>query len=457
MNADKAGGPALSGSTVIALCGGTVVTSVDPPEVTQADIMFAGDRVLAVGGVPVGAHRVDCGGTLIVPGNVCAHHHLYSALARGMPFALAPPADFIQILQRVWWRLDRALDEASIRASALTAGLEALLAGTTTVVDHHASPNAIDGSLDIIADALGQLGLRSVLAYEVTDRDGQQRAKAGLAENGRFLATRRPLARGMVGAHASFTLSEETLAACVDYARQAGVGIHLHLAEDAVDNRDAKARFGESATARLRRAGAITDLSLLAHCVHLTEPEIEFIEKRRATVALNPRSNMNNSVGYSPFSLRTGRVALGTDGIGGNMFAESQSGYFQARASTLRTPPEWPLARLSAGAALAGRAFGEPLLGTLRPGAPADAVVLDYHAPAPLTGASLAGHWVFGLDASYVRDVYVAGVRVAAAGRSTRLDEAALAAKASAEAARLWARVEEIPPHDFAPGERSGR
>jgi putative selenium metabolism protein SsnA len=439
---------------VVALCGGTVMTSLDPPEVAKIDLMFAGNRVLALGAAPSGAHRVDCGGTLIVPGNVCAHHHLYSALGRGMPFGLEPPADFPQILRRVWWRLDRALDEASIRASALTAGLEALLAGTTTVVDHHASPNAIDGSLDIIADALGQLGMRSVLCYEVTDRDGVQRAKAGLAENGRFLATRRPLARGMMGAHASFTLSDETLAACVDDAKQAGVGIHIHLAEDGVDNRDSMARCGESAATRLRKAGAITSQSVLAHCVHVTEPEIEFIEQHRATVALNPRSNMNNSVGNSPFGLRPGRVALGTDGIGGNMFAESQSGFFRAREATLQTPLDWPLARLAAGAAVAGRAFDEPLLGTLRVGAPADAVILDYNAPTPLSDASLAGHWVFGLDAKNVRDVYVAGVRVVAAGRSTRLDGAELAAKASAVAARLWARVEEIPPHDFAPRER---
>ncbi len=444
-----------AGENVIALCGGTVVTSLDPPEVAEADLALAGDRVIALGTAPSGAERSDCGGTLIIPGNVCAHHHLYSALARGMPFGLAPPADFTQILQRVWWRLDRALDEPSIRASALTAGLEALLAGTTTVVDHHASPNAIDGSLDIIADALGELGLRSVLCYEVSDRDGPGRARAGLAENRRFLSVSRPLSRGMIGAHASFTLSDETLAACVNGARQAGVGIHVHVAEDAADNRDSIARGGEPAATRLAKAGAITSQSVLAHCVHVSRPEIELIDELRATVACNPRSNMNNSVGHSPFSLRAGRVALGTDGIGGNMFAESQSGFFRAREATLATPPDWPLARLAASAALAGRAFGEPLLGTLRPGAPADAVVLDYHAPAPLTAASLAGHWVFGLDAGCVRDVYVAGERVVAAGRSTRLDGAELAAKSQAHAARLWTRIEEVPPHDFAPREWS--
>ncbi|MGO8962066.1 MAG: amidohydrolase family protein [Streptosporangiaceae bacterium] len=438
---------------VLALCGGSVVTSLDPPEVIDADLMLAGDRVLSVGTAPDGVARSDCTGAVLVPGLVCAHHHMYSALARGMPFRLEPPTDFTQILQRVWWRLDRALDEAAVRASALAAGLEALLAGTTTVVDHHCSPNAIDGSLDIIADALGLLGLRSVLCYEVTDRDGPQRARAGLAENQRFLASSRPLARGMMGAHASFTLSDETLAACVDGARQAGVGIHVHVAEDAADNRDAESRCGLTAAKRLHRAGVFTDQSLLAHCVHVTEPEIELVAAAGATVACNPRSNMNNSVGHSPFSLRTGRVALGTDGIGGNMITESQVGFFRAKEASLQTPPDWPLARLAASAALAGGAFGEPLLGTLRPGAPADVVVLEYPAPTPLAAASLAGHWVFGLDARCVRDVYVAGQLVVEHGRSTRLDGIELAAKNSAEAARLWARVEDIAPHDYAPRE----
>jgi putative selenium metabolism protein SsnA len=451
---------------VVVLSGGTVVTSLDPPEVTQTDLVLAAGRVQA-GPAPEAAIRRDCAGTLIIPGGVCAHHHLYSALARGMPFRLAPPADFTEILQRIWWRLDRALDPASIRASALRGGLDALLAGTTTIVDHHASPNAIDGSLDIIAGALGELGLRSVLCYEVTDRDGPGRAADGLAENRRFLAAQltseRPLARGMIGAHASFTMSDQTLAACAAAAAAAGTGVHIHLAEDEADNRDAADRCGQSAAARLHRHGIMNENALLAHCVRVSAPDIGLISAAGATVACNPRSNMNNGVGHSPFSLHPGRdargaggtrgarVALGTDGIGGDLIAESQAGFFRAREAELAVPPDWPLARLAAGAALAGRAFGEPLLGTLAPGGPADLVVLDYPAPTPLTAASLAGHWVFGLDSRRVRDVYVAGEQVIAAGRSTRLDEAELAAASTAQATRLWRRVDEIPPHPFRP------
>ena len=165
------------------LTGATVVTSLDPVQVVRYDVHVADGRIAASSG---GAHR-DCSGCLVVPGNVCAHTHLYSALARGMPYALEPPANFTQILQRIWWRLDRALDEGSIRASALVGGMEALLSGTTTLVDHHASPNAIDGSLDIIEEALASLRVRSVLCYETSDRDGLAHAAAGVLENRRFL------------------------------------------------------------------------------------------------------------------------------------------------------------------------------------------------------------------------------------------------------------------------------
>ncbi len=340
-----------------------------------------------------------------------------------MPYSLAPPRNFTEILQRVWWRLDRALDEESVRASALRGGLDALLAGTTTIVDHHASPNYVDGSLDVVADALGALGVRSVLCYEVSERDGPERAAAGLAENRRFLAAQRPLARGMVGAHASFTLSDETLTSCAELADARATGVHIHVAEDGVDEEDSLERCGLRVVERLGATGVLTERALLAHCVHVDDAEVARIESAGATVACNPRTNMNNGVGHSPFNVRGGRVAFGTDGIGGDMLAEAQAGFFRAREADLTTAPDWPLARLAEGARLAGRVYGEPLLGTLRPGAPADLCVLDYEPPTPLEPANLAGHFVFGLSSRAVRDVYVAGERVVADGRSARLDE----------------------------------
>jgi putative selenium metabolism protein SsnA len=436
----------------VLLRGGRVVTALSPARIVDADVLIDGDRVVSVGGAPSNATtRIDCSGCLVIPGNVCAHTHVYSALARGMPYALEPPHDFVEILQRVWWRLDRALDEGSVRASALVGAMEALLAGTTTLVDHHASPNAIDGSLDVVADAFQSLGLRSVVCYEVSDRDGPERARAGVEENRRFLARKhRPLVRGMVGAHASFTLSDETLASCVEVSRATGAGIHVHAAEDAADERDSRARFGKSVAERLRDAGALTADALLAHCVHLDEAECKLVREAGTTVAHNARSNMNNGVGRTPLAA-LGPVAVGTDGIGADMFEESRIGFFRLREDTLEAPYDWPLARLAEGARLAGRIFGEPALGTIEPGAPADVVVLDYEAPAPLDGANLVGHWVFGLGSRAVRDVIVAGVPVVRDRRLTQVDQQELSRAAAVDAKRLWERLEQIGPHPFEP------
>ena len=229
--------------------GATVVAALDPPVLEEADIHVADGRIAAVGrGLVVDAPVLDAGGCVVVPGNVNAHTHAYSALSRGMPYMLEPPTSFVQILQRIWWRLDRALDAQSIRASALVAAREAALAGTTSLVDHHASPNAIDGSLDLIADAFAEIGIRSVLAYEVSDRDGPERAIAGVAENARFhqrtASGNTPLSRAMVGAHASFTLSDRTLEQCAALAASRVVGLHIHVAEDAADEDDSLSRTG---------------------------------------------------------------------------------------------------------------------------------------------------------------------------------------------------------------------
>jgi putative selenium metabolism protein SsnA len=433
------------------LTGATVVASLDPVRVVQDGLHVVDGRIAAAGG---GA-RVDCSGCLVVPGNVCTHTHLYSALARGMPYALEPPASFLEILQRIWWRLDRGLDEASVRASALVGGMEALLSGTTTLVDHHASPRAIDGSLDVIEESLRALGARSVLCYETSDRDGPAAAREGVHENERFLGRAEhgalPLARGMVGAHASFTLSEETLAACGDVSRRHAVGLHVHAAEDAADERDAEARFGCRVVARLAAAGVLDERTLLAHGVHLDDAEVALVHAAGAAIAHNARSNMNNAIGRARLGTLGARVSLGTDGIGADMFEESRAAFFRQREDDGATAAGWPLQRLAEGARLAGRAFGEPLLGTLCPGAPADLVVLDYGAPTPVHAGSLEGHWVFGLSSRAVRDVMVAGEWVVRDRRLARVDQGELVAHALPEAERLWRRLDEIPAHAFEP------
>ncbi|HSF60133.1 MAG TPA: amidohydrolase family protein [Gaiellaceae bacterium] len=434
------------------LSGATVVLSLDPVLVGDVDVHVKDGRIASEGG---GSERRDCSGCLLVPGNVCAHTHLYSALARGMPYHLEPPEDFLQTLQRVWWRLDRALGEDTIRASALVGGMEALLSGTTTLVDHHASPNAIDGSLDVVEDALSTLGVRSVLCYETSDRDGVVRAEAALAENRRFVERVRheqlPLARGLIGAHASFTLSDDTLAACADAARQLGVGLHIHAAEDAIDEHDSLVLHGLGVASRLAQAGALDHRTLLAHGVHLDDSEIALVHAANASLAHNVRSNMNNAVGRARLAALGPRVALGTDGIGSDMFEESRTAYFRLREEARGVGPDWALERLAAGARFAGAAFGERQLGRLQPGAPADLVVLDYASPAPLHAGSFPGHWIFGLASRHVRDVLVAGEWVVLDRQLTRLDAQELAAEARAQAERLWKRLDEIGPHEFEP------
>lgn len=258
--------------------------------------------------------------TVSTPGLVCAHHHLYSALARGMPAPSRTPGGFQEILELVWWRLDLALDLEAIEWSAKLGALEALERGTTAIIDHHESPNAIEGSLSIIADACQEVGVRISCAYGVTGRHGPEGAAAGLAENDRFLGDGER--EGYVGLHAAFTCSDDTIAAAAELARKHDVGVHVHVAE------------GDSDTWQ-RLVDHSDDDWLIVHGVHLPDDH-----GLRGTLVHNPRSNMNNSVGYA----RPGRfdvpIALGTDGIGADMLEEFRLAYVAARADDVTATPD---------------------------------------------------------------------------------------------------------------------
>lgn len=338
--------------------------------------------------------------TATTPGLACAHTHLYSALARGMPAPSHPPRNFPEILELVWWRVDRALDTEMIRWSAMLGALEALESGTTAIVDHHSSPNAIEGSLDVVAAACAEVGVRVACCYEVTDRNGAEGAKAALAENERFL---RAGGKGYVGAHASFTLSDETLDAVCGLASDLGAGVHVHVAEDPVD-----AAAGE------RLAGRADDSWLLAHAVHLREP-------LPGTIVHNPRSNLNNAVGYGR-PARFPRVALGTDGIGADMLEEFRLAYALARADDVTATPATAWAWLQTGAELV-------------PETRDDRVTWSYEPMEPWHLAFTPG----------VRPVQVEidGHTVLDENGPTRVDGAEVRARAAEQAARLHARLEE--------------
>jgi putative selenium metabolism protein SsnA len=434
------------GKPMLVLEGGTIVDTKSP-RVRRADLWIANGKIASVGtpdagdaDVAVAVERIDCEGCLILPGLVCGHGHLYSALASGMPGPAQAPTNFVEILERVWWKLDKALDETSLRSSALVGALGAVRSGTTTIIDHHASPSFIDGSLDVIADALENVGLRNVLCYEVTDRGGVEKRDAGLRENERFLEADRALSRGLVGAHASFTLSAETLEACVDIQKRKGSGMHVHLGEDGADQVDSLEKYGVRVMQRMADAGALGPKTLFAHGVHLDDKERELLASSECWIAHNPRSNMNNSVGYANPMDFGKRVVLGTDGIGADMFAESQHAFFRARERGLSADAAVMLEWLTNGATLVSSLFEQPI-GELSPGAAADVIVLDSPTATPLSDGNFPWHWMFGFSSRMVRDVLTGGRVVLRDRRFPHIDEAAILAEARAVAPELWGRM----------------
>ncbi len=328
---------------MIALLGGTIV-ELDPPRVERADVVLDRGhvtRVVPAGGeIPKVASPVDVHGCLITPAFVVAHTHLYSSLARGMPPPDATPATFPEILARVWWKLDRALDDELVSVSALVGAIEAVKRGVACVIDHHASPRAVHGSLDRIAAALGHsVGIRGILCYETSDRDGHEALDAGSAENARFACGRGgdPAChvRAMVVAHAPFTLEDETLVALADLSARTSAPLHVHVAEDGTDLADA-ARRRTTLGERLIRLGAAPpgDDRRARRAPRRRSDRDGSLERAGAWVVTNARSNMNNAVGLAPAAGR--RVALGTDGIGADMIAEAQAHFFFFSATPRR-------------------------------------------------------------------------------------------------------------------------
>ncbi|HAZ55699.1 MAG TPA: hypothetical protein DCY78_00510 [Acidimicrobiaceae bacterium] len=337
------------------------------------------------------------------PGLVCAHHHLYSALARGMPAPPRTPSGFVEILELVWWRLDRALDLESIRWSAMLGALEALERGCTAVIDHHESPEAIEGSLTVIADACAEVGIRVNCAYGITDRHGADGALRGLAENERFL---RDGGRGMVGVHAAFTCTDGTLEAAAGLAAELGVGVHVHVAEGPGDA-DAMDRFRDLAS----------DDWMLVHGVHLPDDH-----GLAGTMVHNPRSNMNNAVGYARPARFANPVALGSDGIGADMLDEFRLAYVRHREDDVTASPEVAWGWLATG-------------WDLFPEARSDRVTWSYADMDPWCLAFTTGVGPLTVE--------VDGELVLVDGRPTRVDPDEIRARAAEEAVRLHRRIED--------------
>jgi putative selenium metabolism protein SsnA len=401
---------------------------------------------------------LDADGQLVMPAAICAHTHFYGAFARGMAVPDEPARNFPQILERLWWRLDKALTMEDVRYSALVCLVDAIRHGTTTLIDHHASPNAIEGSLDAIVQAVQEAGLRASLCYEVTDRDGPERARAGIEENLRFaewVADRRSdgeLGKGQCriaasfGLHASLTLSDETLEECVGAA--SATGFHIHVAEDVADQEDSLRKSGKRVVQRLHEAGILGPQTIAAHCVHVDEDERAILAETGTWATHQPRSNMNNAVGVSPVEtmLAAGvNVGLGNDGFSNNMLAEMKTAYLVHKLGQ-RDP------RAMGGEAVMSLAYAnnarlacvywpELTLGELRPGAAADLVFLNYQPTTPLVAGNLPWHLLFGVEASMITTTICAGRVLMRDRKLLTLDEEAITARSRELAAALWERL----------------
>ncbi len=447
---------------------GRLVTMTEPNEVIEDGALYIHDGLIADLGRSqeilarhqpdhadgAGDDVIDAGGKLILPANICAHTHFYGAFARGMSVPGDPPSTFTEILERLWWKLDRALDMEGIWYSTLVCLIDAIRHGTTTLIDHHASPNAIDGSLDVIASAVEQSGLRAALCYEVSDRNGMEGARAGIRENIRFALAcqeRHSLAvKPAFGLHALFTISDETLDRCVADAAAAGIPVHLHVAEDQVDQLKSLANYKLRVVERLAVHGGLGGNTLCAHCVHVNENEIAVLAEAGSKVSHQPRSNMNNAVGTAPVKAMLGAglcVGLGNDGFSNNAFTEMKFANLLHR-HTAHDPQamEAPTVLHIAYACNAqiARLFWSSPCGTLQVGAQADVILADYRPFTPFTSTNAAWHIMFGMDGSEVTHTLCAGQVVMKNRQILTLDEVEIASRAVEVAERTWERVVEM-------------
>jgi len=374
---------------------------------------------------------IDCRGKFVTKAFGCGHHHIYSTLARGMPAPRSIPTNFPEILEYVWWHVDKRLDLEMIRASALASAIYCAKSGVTFCIDHHASPFAVGGSLEIIAEAFDRVGISHMLCYEISDRDGEEIREQGLAETDAFLASGRP---GHVGLHASFTVGEKLLSDAIALARKHQTGLHLHVAEDKADQTHSEQNFGRRVVERLNDAGALElRTSILAHCIHLSDNEFELLRNSSVWIAQNIESNQNNNVGLGSYGELSGQVMLGTDGMHCDMLRSAKATFlcgqategigFDAVYDRFRNVHRYIESTGTAG-------DGENNL-----------VILDYDSPTELTRDNFLGHFVYGIDARHVETVISNGKVIVDDRQNATVDEQQVLEHAREMGGRLWSKL----------------
>lgn len=393
-----------------------------------------------------GFEKLDGQGKLLMPGWINPHMHLYGTFARGVALKKVPYG-FKQILEQLWWNLDKALDAESVYYSALIPAITAIKSGVTSIIDHHASPNTIDGSLDRIQEALELIGLSGILCYEISDRDGPEKAQAGLAENERYIEKVKKSVssyQGMIGLHAAFTLSDDTLTAAADLGRRLDKGFHIHLAEGKED--DARPQYGISTTQRLHNFGILGRQTIAAHAIHISDADKELLKSTETMVVHNPQSNMNNAVGRADiFALLDAGIltGLGTDGMSVSLFGDMRAANLIHKHDLKDNCVGWQEVQkmvLQNNRQIYARVSGIEM-GQIKPGAQADVILVDYFPPTPLTNENIWGHILFGIADAIVDTTVINGKIVMRNKQLLTIDEQETTAKSREFAHKVWGKM----------------
>lgn len=429
------------------------VVTLDPeqPVVRGGDVLIEGERISQVGRnlqAPEGAEVLEASGLVAAPGLINAHHHLYSSFARGFAAPGEPAKDFVEILQKLWWKLDLALDEEGVRYSSLVALVEAIRTGCTTLIDHHASPSCTDGSLDIMEETIREAGLSGCLCYETSDRNV---VGDGVAENERFLrkcqASGDDQVTGLFGLHAQMTLGDGTMERVAAICRELGAGVHIHVAEGIADEEDCLQKHGTRIAQRLHAYGLTGPKSIFVHGIHIDESEMDLIAGTGTMMVHNPESNMNNAVGVQKMLELLGKgvlLGLGTDGMTSQMISAARAAHLLQRC--FRGDPRVAFVEsckmlLENNAAIAGRCFRTPR-GQLKAGQLADVALWRYAPTTALEDGRLYGHYLYGLNYAPVHSTIARGKFLMKNFKVLTLDEDRIAARANELARETWARIQ---------------
>jgi len=389
---------------------------------------------------------IDAEGKILMPGFICTHTHIYSTFARGMSLKGGSTSNFLEILENLWWRLDKKLTHEDIYYSALVTLIESIKSGVTCLFDHHAAPNSVEGSLDILEKAFRELGVRGTLCYEVSDRDGEEIALKGIEENIRFLnkPQKDDMIKGLFGLHASFTLSDKTLREASLKGNEAKAGFHIHAAEGPEDLAFNKKHYNKGVVERLEEFSIINERSILAHCIHVSPKEKDLLKK--GIVIHNPESNMNNAVGYCDVIDLLNRgvlVGLGSDGFSSNPFRAMDICYVlhkhEKENPNVMTPNDVIRMSIKNNGKIASKYFKNEV-GKLKKGAKADIIFIDYNSPTPIDRENVCGHIIFGINSNLVTDSIINGKVVMRDRKLLNINEKEIYRYSRELARSLWER-----------------